>query len=142
MSNQRGTIATNPLVTKADLQEACRQLVYPLKPYYCEGRARVKLGRTGVHYDPSIAEMEGFSRVLWGIVPLVAGGGEDEHWLWCLEGIRNGTNPEHVEYWGEVADYDQRLVEMAAFGYGLSLIPERIWGPLNEIWSAPTSTNG
>ncbi|MDQ0194499.1 DUF2264 domain-containing protein [Paenibacillus wynnii] len=132
MSNQRGTIATNPLVTKADMQEACRQLVYPLRSYYSEGRARLRLGRTGVHYGPAIAEMEGFSRVLWGIVPLLAGGGEDEHWEWCLEGIRNGTNPEHVEYWGEVADYDQRLVEMAAFGYGLSLIPERIWGPLNE----------
>jgi len=132
MTDHTGTIATNPIITKADMQEALRQLVHPLKPHYSKGRARLKLGITGVHYGPSIAEVEGFSRVLWGIVPYLAGGGEDEHWELCLEGIRNGTNPEHLEYWGEVADYDQRLVEMAAFGYGLSLIPERIWGPLNE----------
>ena len=132
MSIHKGTLATNPLVTKADLQEAFRQLSSPLRSYYSEGRARLKLGITGVHYGPSIAEMEGFSRVLWGIVPLLAGGGEDEHWELCLEGIRNGTNPGHAEYWGEVGDYDQRLVEMAAFGYGLALIPERIWGPLND----------
>ncbi|MCL6457418.1 MAG: DUF2264 domain-containing protein [Gorillibacterium sp.] len=125
-------IATNPLVTKADLQEAFRQLVYPLKPHYSEGHARLKLGVTGVHYGPAIAEMEGFSRVLWGIVPLLAGGGEDEFWELCLEGIRNGTDPEHSEYWGAVGDYDQRLVEMAAFGFALSLIPDRIWGPLDE----------
>ncbi|GGF75884.1 hypothetical protein GCM10010912_21300 [Paenibacillus albidus] len=132
MSNHRGAIAANPLITKEDVQEAVRQLVYPLKPYYSEGRARLKLGITGVHYGPAVAEMEGFSRVLWGVVPLLAGDGEDQFWELCLEGIRNGTDPEHKEYWGEVGDYDQRLVEMAAFGFALSLIPERIWGPLNE----------
>lgn len=132
MSNPLGNIATNPLETKADLQKAFRQLVYPLKPHYSAGWARLQLGVTGVHYGPAIAEMEGFSRVLWGIVPLLAGGGEDELWEGCLVGIRNGTDPAHKEYWGAVADYDQRLVEMAAFGFALSLIPERIWGPLNE----------
>lgn len=132
MNKYPGTIAANPLKTKLDLQEALRQLVHPLKPHYSEGRARLKLGVTGVHYGPSVAEMEGFSRVLWGVVPLLAGGGEDEIWNLCLEGIRNGTDPEHKEYWGAVGDYDQRLVEMAAFGFALSLVPDRIWGPLNE----------
>lgn len=132
MSSQWGSIGANPLVTKEDMQNAFRQLAYPLKPYYSEGRARLKLGVTGVHYGPDIAEMEGFSRVLWGFVPFLAGGGEDDMWEMLLDGIRNGTDPEHKEYWGEVGDYDQRLVEMAAFGYGLALIPDRIWGPLSE----------
>lgn len=132
MSKHLEQIKANPLATKADMQEAFRQLVYPLKPHYSEGHARLKLGVTGVHYGPEIAEMEGFSRVLWGFVPFLAGGGEDELWDNLLDGIRNGTDPGHPEYWGQVSDYDQRLVEMAAFGYALSLIPERIWGPLNE----------
>ncbi|OKP76005.1 hypothetical protein A3842_18735 [Paenibacillus sp. P3E] len=130
-TNSLEKLKANPLITKADLQEAFLQLAHPLKPHYSDGHARVKLGVTGVHYGPDIAEMEGFSRVLWGFVPFLAGGGEDDMWELILDGIRNGTDPGHKEYWGEVADYDQRLVEMAAFGYALSMIPERIWTPLN-----------
>lgn len=76
--------------------------------------------------------MEGFSRILWGIVPDLTGGGTKELWADCLQGILNGTDPEHDQYWGEVGDYDQRLVEMAVLGLALCLIPEIIWEPLNE----------
>jgi hypothetical protein len=74
--------------------------------------------------------MEGFSRVLWGLVPLLAGGGNSAHWNLVLDGIRHGTDPSHEEYWGDVRDYDQRLVEMAVFGFALAAIPDRIWEPL------------
>lgn len=47
-----------------------------------------------------------------------------------LEGIRHGTDPAHEEYWGDVRDYDQRLVEMAAFGFALAAAPEHLWSPL------------
>lgn len=132
MSRHAQTLQRNPLRTKQDLQAALQELTAPLRPHYSEGKARLRLGAAGAGFDASIAEMEGFSRVLWGLVPLLAGGGEDDLWEVVLEGIRHGTDPAHPEYWGEVADYDQRLVEMAAFGFALALIPERIWGPLNE----------
>ncbi|OAB76606.1 hypothetical protein PNBC_04180 [Paenibacillus crassostreae] len=132
MGTKSNSISDNPLRTKADLQDALRQIVDPLQPYYSEGRARLSLGVTGAGYDPKIAEFEGFSRVLWGMVPLLAGGGDNELWKICLLGIRNGTDPEHAEYWGNVNDYDQRLVEMAVFGFALALIPDRIWEPLSE----------
>jgi hypothetical protein len=132
MNKQWGTICENPLRNKQDLQEAMRQIVDPLKPFYSEGSSRLKLGVTGAGSHSFVTEMEGFSRVLWGIVPLLAGGGDHELWDTCLEGIRNGTNAKHEEYWGSVADYDQRLVEMAVFGYALVLIPNKIWDPLNE----------
>jgi hypothetical protein len=35
--------------------------------------------------------------------------------------VRNGCNPQHPGYWGDVGDNDQRCVEMAAFGLGLAL---------------------
>ncbi|MCK8485793.1 DUF2264 domain-containing protein [Paenibacillus sp. MBLB2552] len=123
----------NPLQTRSDMVKALEQLVSPLRPFYSQGGARLALGRTGVSYPATVAEMEGFSRVLWGLVPLLAGGGSSELWEIVLDGIRSGTNPEHEEYWGEVADYDQRLVEMAAFGYALALIPEQIWEPLRPV---------
>ncbi|WP_416147693.1 DUF2264 domain-containing protein [Salipaludibacillus sp. HK11] len=125
-------IATNPLQTKQDLQQALKQLVHPLKSSYSKGSAHIHVGNTGAAYPDSIAEMEAFSRVLWGMAPLLAGGEDDELWETCLEGIKNGTNPSHDEYWGEIHDYDQRIVEMAVYGYALSLIPDKLWDPLTD----------
>ncbi len=123
-------LQNNPLKTRADLQSAVRNLFDPLKPYFSAGGARVAFGATGAHYDRHAAELEAFARPLWGIVPLVAGGGTFDDWDLYRRGLANGTNPDHAEYWGDSADYDQRLVEMAAFGYALALVPEHIWEPL------------
>lgn len=123
-------IQSNPLATRKDIQDALHQLCDPLIPYYSSGKARLRLGATGSGCSNETAEMEGFSRVLWGLVPLAAGGGESRLWEMYREGIRNGTNPEHEEYWGIVDDYDQRLVEMAAFGLALALAPDQVWIPL------------
>lgn len=49
-----------------------------------------------------------------------------------VDGIRNGTNPEHEDYWGILNDYDQRLVEMAAFGLAFALIPDKLWDSLTS----------
>lgn len=125
-------VARNPLRTRRDVQEALSQLLEPLSKCYSEGSARLILERSGADAYADIAEMEGFSRVLWGLVPAAAGGSHDELWELCLQGIRAGTDPEHAEYWGQVNDYDQRLVEMAVFGLAFALIPDRIWQPLSE----------
>lgn len=124
-------IAGNPLQTREDLQNAVRQLIDPLKPYYSKGRARVHFANTSAAYEDKVAGLEGFSRVLWGLVPLVAGGAESEMWDIVIQGIKSGTDPSHEEYWGVIHDYDQRIVEMAAFGLTLALAPDKLWGALN-----------
>lgn len=124
-------IAGNPLQTREDLQNAVRQLIDPLKPYYSKGRARVHFANTSAAYEDKVAGLEGFSRVLWGLVPLVAGGAESEIWDIVIQGIKSGTDPSHEEYWGAIHDYDQRIVEMAAFGLTLALAPDKLWGVLN-----------
>ncbi|MEF2968466.1 DUF2264 domain-containing protein [Paenibacillus sp. M1] len=126
------SIDRNPLESKQHLREALRQLVRPLKPLYEAGGSRLPIKGSHAGYGESIAGMEGFSRILWGIVPDLAGGGTDELWEDCLRGIISGTDPEHKQYWGDVADYDQRLVEMAVLGMALCMIPERIWEPFGE----------
>lgn len=126
------TIAINPLKTREDLVSALEQLTDPLRPLYSRGGARLAIGGTGASYPAVTAEMEGFSRVLWGLVPLLMGGGESGLWDTVLDGIRHGTDPAHEEYWGEVQDYDQRLVEMAVFGFALAAIPGQIWSPLTQ----------
>ena len=120
----------NPLITREDVQAAVHELSRPLLSYYSPGKARVRLGATASGCSPAAAELEGFSRVLWGLAPLAAGGGDSELWETVREGVRNGTDPDHPEYWGDADDYDQRLVEMAAIGLALALAPDRIWTPL------------
>ena len=64
--------ASNPLKTRADVARLAADLIAPLAPCLSEGKARLNLGDTGAVYDPAIAGMEGFSRVLWALVPMLA----------------------------------------------------------------------
>ncbi|HZG13845.1 MAG TPA: DUF2264 domain-containing protein [Candidatus Bathyarchaeia archaeon] len=131
MANLTWPIERNPMHTRGDMAKALHQIVEPLQPFYSKGSARIELGSTGTSYTKAVAGLEGFSRVLWGMAPLLAGGEDSALWSTCLQGIKNGTDPTHEEYWGEITDYDQRAVEMAAFGFTLALIPEKIWQPLS-----------
>ncbi len=99
-------------------------------PHFSAGKARVRLGYGGARHDLASADLEGFARPLWGIVPLAAGGYDFPHWEVWREGLANGTNPEHPEFWGWPGDNNQRLVEMAAIGFALRLVPEHVWHPL------------
>lgn len=118
---------------KAYYQELLLRLVEPLKPYYSEGGAELTLGSFAAGYGNRIAKMEGFSRVLWGMVSYWAGGGEDESLLPVYQqGLVSGTSPDAKEYWGDLHDKDQRMVEMAAISYGLLMIPEKLWEPLGK----------
>ncbi len=122
----------NPLSSRDDLAKAVIDLFNPLLACFSAGGARVQLGATGAIFDYPAAELEGFARPLWGIVPLAAGGYDFPHWDLYRRGLANGTNPAHPEYWGDTADRHQRLVELAAIGFALAMVPEHIWEPLAE----------
>lgn len=132
----------NPFKTKQDTARALLDMVRPLKEFYSPGKAYVYLGNTGAHYGSKTGGMEGFARILWGIGPLLSGKAEDysfqiqkeiEEWfLISKEGIINGTNPLHKEYWGDLKDYDQMMVEMASLVTTISLNKEKLWNDLNE----------
>lgn len=123
-------LSGNPLRDRADLQDAVRALCRPLDARSSPGGARVRLGHTGAQFDDTAAELEGFARPLWGLAPLAAGGGAYDGWDRFRRGVAAGTDPRHPEYWGPVGDRDQRLVEMAAIGFALALVPEQVWTPL------------
>jgi hypothetical protein len=119
----------SPLSSRADVQDAVRALWTPVAARLSAGGARARLGHTGAHFPDAAAELEGFARPLWGLVPFAAGGGEVD-WEPVLRGLAAGSDPEHPEFWGWAGDKDQRLVEMAAIGLALALVPERLWDPL------------
>lgn len=119
----------NPLLTRKDVERAAMQLIEPLLPHLSEGYACLKLGDTGATYTDRIAQMEAYSRIWWAIIPMVKGGSTCVKPIFDMwkRGLINGTDPNHPEYWGEVSDYDQRLVEMAVMGMALLMIPEEFF---------------
>ena len=96
------------LETKQDFRDWMFSVLNPLKPLYSEGGARLHLGDSGVTYPEVSIEMEAFSRPLWALVPFWKGGGDGFEELY-QKGLKNGTDPDHPEYWGGFTDYDQRL---------------------------------
>ncbi|MGL5929154.1 MAG: DUF2264 domain-containing protein, partial [Dermatophilaceae bacterium] len=130
MTDPRYPLRGNPLSTRDDLAAAVRAIVDPLTPFRSGGGARVRLAGGGSSFDLDAAELESFSRPLWGLVPLAAGGGTVD-WEPYRRGLAAGSDPAHPEFWGMVTDGDQRLVEMAALGLGLCLVPDQLWAPLD-----------
>ncbi|AQZ53965.1 DUF2264 domain-containing protein [Martelella mediterranea] len=120
----------NPLKTRDDIEQALHALFNPLLPFFSEGRARVRLSGNAAHFDRIAADVEGFARPLWGLTPYAAGGGSFDYWDYFRDGIANGMDPDHPEFWGTVERTDQRMVEMAAIGFTLRMVPEKVWDPL------------
>ena len=135
----------NPLRSRDDFLRAAEDLLTPMQKYLTPEKSRVMLSATCAHYDEAIAGMEGFSRCLWAIVPMLMAG-EDAvlpYWADWGQGIANGTDPASPEYWGDIGDCDQRMVEMAVMGMALAFCPDRflkapvdtqkLWAWLDQI---------
>ena len=130
------------LNTRAETAKLFLDTIRPLKSCYSPGHAFLHVGDSGVHYGEKAARMEGFARVLWGLGPLWAGGTKDftaemiqeaEEWQKLyLDGILHGTDPDHEEYWGDIFDFDQKMVEVAAIVYTIVLNQDRFWNDLTE----------
>ncbi|KAF3199284.1 hypothetical protein TWF106_003968 [Orbilia oligospora] len=125
-------LAGNPLATRDDFAKACISLLDPLIPSLTPGSSAVKLGETGTRYDETAAQVEGYARPLWALAALLAGGYKWEGTEKFVEGLGNGTDPEHEEYWGAALDTDQRMVEMCPIGFTLAVAGDHFWDGLNE----------
>ncbi|KAL6310465.1 hypothetical protein BKA93DRAFT_756218 [Sparassis latifolia] len=124
--------SSNPVETKADLSRYLIGLLDPLASHTSPGGARIHLGFTGTHYDDIAAQLEGFSRPIWGLASLLAGGGSYEGTQRWVNGFANGTHPDHEEFWGNMRDKDQRMVECSAIGFSLAVAKGHLWDPLPE----------
>lgn len=126
------TALKSPMETRAQVLEACKSLLNPLLSFFSPGRTRLRLGATATRYDEVGAQLEGFTRPMWGLGALLAGGDAFPGTELWLEGLRNGTDPDHKEFWGYAKDLDQRMVEMCPMGFALCVAPKQLWEPLTE----------
>lgn len=123
---------SNPLSSRQDVVASLNAMLGALDAQFPAGQSRFSLGETCAHYATDIAQMEGLSRALWGLFPLMASGDAAPFSDKYIEAIRLGTDPLSAGYWGETAPYDQRLVEMAAYGLGLALLGEKLTDRFSE----------
>ncbi|KAH6632953.1 hypothetical protein C7974DRAFT_452069 [Boeremia exigua] len=123
----------NAFSTYADFKVGAISLLRALKPYQSAGGARIRLPlATGTHFDDVAAQLEGFARALWAVGTLLHSNSttEDEHNELIrpyIDGLANGTNPVHHEYWGPVVLRDQRMVEMEIISYALLVAPDAMF---------------
>jgi hypothetical protein len=123
---------SNPLSSRQDLVAALNTLLAAVDTQFPTGSSRFSLGDTSAHYATEVAQMEGLSRVLWGLFPLMAAGDTTPFSDKYITAIKQGTDPQSAGYWGETGPYDQRLVEMAAYGLGLALLQDRLTERFSE----------
>ncbi|RYN52980.1 Negative regulator of the PHO system [Alternaria tenuissima] len=124
--------STNPLKTRDDVVAAVGSLLDPLIPGFSPDNALIKVGSTGTRFDETGAQVEGFARPLWGLAPLLAGGGKYPATDKFVQGLISGTDPESPEFWGYMEDTDQRMVEACPIGFTLAVANKQFWDPLTD----------
>ncbi|MEG5636917.1 DUF2264 domain-containing protein [Enterobacter bugandensis] len=123
---------SNLLSSRQDVVASLNTLLGALDKQFPVNHSRFSLGDTCAHYATDIAQMEGLSRALWGLFPLLASGDASPFSEKYMQAIRIGTDPQSPGYWGETGPYDQRLVEMASYGLGLSLLGNKLTDCFSE----------
>ncbi|MBS7577676.1 MULTISPECIES: DUF2264 domain-containing protein [unclassified Enterococcus] len=116
-----------------NLSDSFKRLTFNLKNFYQVRKGRLKLGTHGTVYKEDTRQIEGYLRVLWGVGPYLTQANDSELNQIYLEGITAGTDPDSADYWGDVTDFDQLLVEMASLALTLILIKAKTWDLMTEL---------
>ncbi|KAI9703443.1 MAG: hypothetical protein M1820_005916 [Bogoriella megaspora] len=124
--------SNNPFKTRSDVADACKSLLDSLVPGFSPGRAYIRVAGTGARFDERAAQIEGHARPLWGLAPLLAGDIEYENAKHWVQGVVSGTDPKNPEFWGNMEDIDQRMVEACPIGFTLAIAHKQFWDPLSE----------
>ncbi len=127
--------------TRAHYDEIFCELIGAIIDNASPGAARQLIPGPRSHHGRLADELEGFTRSFIMAGPWLSQQSSPEFELrgrrydvaeFYRKGIINGTNPEHPEYWGDITDYAQHLVEMASLAWSLYLARTHIWEKFSE----------
>ena len=104
MQTYKSAITENPLETRDDVAQSLFQLLMPCSDKFILGNTGLFNYNGSTTYCDRVGLFEGWSRLLWGIGPLLAGGYVWEGLSIYQEGLSNGTNPDSPFYWGDIKD--------------------------------------
>lgn len=127
--------SNSSLRSRQQVVQAAKVIIQPLGAYTSPGCSRVEIPvSSGTLFDANAAQLEGFSRPLWVTGSLLLCR-ESSQALTAnlISGLRNGTDPDHEEYWGDIGDMDQRMVEAETIAFALLASPrDLLWDRLGE----------
>ena len=122
--------------TRRHWEEIFRTLMTGIVDSASPGCARQRIPGPRSHHGLLADELEGFTRSMIMAGPWLDSSA-DGAYAWqgrkvdvadfYRKGILAGTDPNHPEYWGDIVDYAQHLVEMAALAWGLYLSRNLVW---------------
>lgn len=121
----------NPFESRTDLVRAAKAIIGALEPYKSKANSSIKIPvATAAGFDETAAQLEGFARPLW-VVPFLLNDHVDNVNLasW-VHGLQAGTDPSSGEYWGDLTEFDQRMVEMESIAVALLAAPNAFLGPM------------
>ncbi len=122
--------------TRKHWEEVFRALMKAIVASASPACARQRIPGPRSHHGLLADELEGFTRSMIMAGPWLHSskngtyswnGGNVDVAGFYRQGILAGTDPKHPEYWGDIVDYAQHLVEMAALAWGLYLSQDLIW---------------
>lgn len=100
------------LKNKYDYETTLKFIINPIQDLFDEKKSIILLDEYfAAQYSDKVMGIETFARLLWGIAPYSVGK-KSELIEKIIKMIINGTNPSENEYWGDIKDYDQKIVEM------------------------------
>jgi len=127
--------------TRDHYEEIFRELTAAIIDNASPGCARQLIPGPRSHHGRLADELEGFTRSFIMAGPWLSqkdkasfewNGRSYDVAEFYRRGIINGTDPGHPEYWGDITDYAQHLVEMASLSWSLYLSRRQIWERFSE----------
>lgn len=91
---------SNPLSSRQDVVAEFNTMLGAVDKQFPAGSSRFSLGDTCAHYATDVAQMEGLSRVLWGLFPLMAAGETTPFSDKYIAAIKQGTDPQSARLLG------------------------------------------
>ena len=110
-----------------EIKQGFEEMMTPFHEKW-DGSGHIKLSGHGAIYDEETSQMETFSRLIWGIGPFLVQNDDSFLQEQLVRGLAAGCDPVSEHYYGELTDYHQKFVEMAAISCGILLNKEKIWG--------------
>lgn len=126
--------------TRRHWDELATLILGGISDFFSPGRSWVDIPGHTTHHGLRVDGLEGFARSLTIAAPwfLQRGGGKISRRAGTVDlldyyqtGLRHGTDPKHREYWGDISDYDQRIVEAADLSWCLYVARQYLWDPLS-----------
>ena len=117
--------------TKKDYTLLFEKLLQPLKNRLNNGA--LNIGYTGAIYRNDTIPVEGFLRILWGLVPYIAGGTHSEELIKIYNnGFKVGSDKNSPSYWGKCGNINQLFVEMTPVAFAILFARDKFWEPLDD----------